>query len=79
MSYEQQLVKILPNHIKDSVIKKNNKSKKWEYGYNEDYDVVVVSKTGQIEEIIEIQNLKIALPKREEQVKSESKKWEKEA
>jgi len=78
MSYEQQLVKILPNHIKESVIKKNNKSKKWEYGYNEDYDVVVISKTGQIEEIIEIQNLKIALPKREEQVKSESKAWEKE-
>ena len=79
MSYEQQLVKLLPDHIKESVIKKNNKSKKWEYGYNEDYDVVVISKTGQIEDIIEIQNLKIALPKREEQVKSESKKWEKEA
>jgi hypothetical protein len=78
MSYEQQLVKILPNHIKESVIKKNNKSKKWEYGYNEDYDVVVISKTGQIEEIIEIQNLKIALPKRQEQVKSETKAWEKE-
>jgi|TARA_R110002033_G_scaffold67940_6_gene119101 hypothetical protein len=79
MSYEQQLVKQLPDHIKESVIKKNNKSKKWEYGYNEDYDVVVISKTGQIEDIIEIQNLKIALPKREDQVKSESKKWEKEA
>ena len=79
MSYKQQLVKQLPDHIKESVIKKNNKSKKWEYGYNEDYDVVVISKTGQIEDIIEIQNLKIALPKREEQVKSESKKWEKEA
>ena len=79
MSYEQQLVKLLPDHIKESVIKKNNKSKKWEYGYNEDYDVVVISKTGQIEDIIEIQNLKIALPKREEQVKSESKKWEREA
>jgi hypothetical protein len=78
MSYNQQLVKSLPNHIKESVIKKNNKSKKWEYGYNEDYDVVIISKTGQIEDIIEIQNLKIALPKREEQVKSESKKWEKE-
>ena len=76
MSYEQQLVKPLPNHIKDSVIKKNNKSKKWAYGYNEDYDVVVISKTGQIGEVIEIQNLKIALPKREDQVKSESKKWE---
>jgi len=76
MSYNQQLVKSLPNHIKDSVIKKNNKSKKWAYGYNEDYDVVVISKTGQIEEVIEIQNLKIALPKKEEQVKSESKKWE---
>jgi hypothetical protein len=74
MSYEQQLVKQLPDHIKESVIKKNNKSKKWEYGYNEDYDVVVISKTGQIEDIIEIQNLKIALTKREDQVKSKYKK-----
>jgi hypothetical protein len=34
----------------------------WLYGYNDQYDVVVISKTGQIGEIYEIEGLKIALP-----------------
>jgi len=32
------------------------------YGYNEQYDVVVISKSGQIGQIVEISGLKIALP-----------------
>ena len=59
--YEQTLYKIV-NPIKPHVIKRLNKSKKWKYGYNKDYDVIVISKTGQIGEIYEIQNLVIALP-----------------
>ena len=34
----------------------------WLYGYNEQYDVVVISKNGKIGEVIEISGLKIALP-----------------
>jgi hypothetical protein len=34
----------------------------WLYGYNDQYDVVIISKTGQIGEIVEISGLKIALP-----------------
>ena len=60
--YEQTLYKIV-DHIKPHVIKRLNKSKKWKYGYNKEYDVVVISQTGQIGEVYEIQNLKIALPK----------------
>ena len=74
--YEQTLYKILPDHIKPSVIKKNNRFNKWEYGYNKDYDVVVISKTGQIGEIYEIQNLKIALPKEDDVTSFKSGKWE---
>ena len=48
----------LPEGTKDS----RNQRKLWEYGYNAEHDIVVISKTGQIGEIIEIQNLKIALP-----------------
>ena len=40
-----------------------NRNKSWLYGYNEKYDVVVISKTGEIGEVIEISGLKIALPK----------------
>ena len=60
--YEQTLLKRLPDHIKSNIIKQQNKHKKWEYGYNKDYDIVIISKTGKIGEIYEIQNLKIALP-----------------
>ena len=62
MKYEQTLLKILPNHIKKSIIKKNNRNKKWEYGYNKEHDIIVISKTGEIGEIYEIKDLKIALP-----------------
>jgi hypothetical protein len=34
----------------------------WLYGYNEQYDVVVISKSGKIGEVVEISGLKIALP-----------------
>ena len=74
--YEQTLYKILDNHIKPHTIAKMNKAKKWEYGYNEDYDIVVISKTGEIGEIYEIQNLKIALPKAKDVVKFKSNKWQ---
>ena len=61
--YEQTLYKVLDDYIKPHTIAKMNKAKKWEYGYNEDYDLIVISKTGEMGEIYEIQNLKIALPK----------------
>ncbi len=73
--YEQTLYKILDDYIKPHTIAKMNKAKKWEYGYNEDYDVIVISKTGEIGEIYEIQNLKIALPKAKNVYKFKSKKW----
>jgi hypothetical protein len=67
--------------ISKSVIESNNKKKSWNYGYNEKYDVVVISKDGTIGEVVEIQNLKIALPSAPNNVhkRSESKKdqyWE---
>ena len=61
--YEQTLYKVLPDYIKPKILKRMNRYNKWEYGYNEEHDVVVISKTGQIGEVYEIQNLKIALPK----------------
>ena len=61
--YEQALYKILKDHIKPKILKRMNRYKKWEYGYNKEHDIVVISKDGTIGEIYEIQNLKIALPK----------------
>ena len=42
---------------------KKNKAKNWEYGYNEKYDIIVISKDGTLGDIYEIQGLRIGLPK----------------
>ena len=76
MSYKQTLVKILKDHVKAKVLKNKNRYKKWEYGYNKDYDMVVISKTGEIGEVYEIQNLKIALPKPVDVKKFKSNTWQ---
>ena len=60
--YEQTLYKIV-QPVKLTTVNRLNKSKKWKYGYNKEHDIVVISKTGQIGDIVEIQNFQIALPK----------------
>ena len=60
--------------LNPKILSKNNRYKKWEYGYNKEYDFIVISKTGQIGQIIEIQNLKIALPAANEPFKRSKKK-----
>ena len=81
MSYKQTLWKEVKDLINPKILNKQNRLKKWEYGYNSDYDFIVISKTGKIGQIIEIQNLRIALPAANEPFKrSEVKKdqrWEK--
>ena len=78
--YEQTLYTVLKNYINPKILKKNNRYKKWEYGYNKEYDIVIISRDGTIGEIYEIQNLKIAIPAVSECFKrSEDKKeqyWE---
>ena len=73
--YEQSLYKILPDYVKTKILNKNNKFKKWKYGYDEEHDMVVISKTGEIGEIYEIQNLVIALPKAINVAKMDGDKW----
>ena len=52
--YEQDLVKII-EPIKKTTISRLNKGKKWKYGYNKEHDIIIISKTGKIGEIYEIQ------------------------
>ena len=75
--YKNLLYKVLKDHIKPHILKRNNKNKKWEYGYNKEHDVVIISKTGKIGEIYEIQGLKIALPTKENIYKFDNNKWSK--
>ncbi len=72
--YEQNLYRV-ETPIKANTIARLNKSKKWKYGYNKEHDIVVISKTGQIGEIYNIQNLKIALPKTPTKIDKSQDKW----
>ena len=52
------LYSVLPDYIANSV----KRTKSWEYGYNEKYDMVVISKDGSLGDIYEINGLKVGLP-----------------
>ena len=73
--YEQTLVKTV-TPIKPNVIKRLNRYNKWEYGYNKEYDIIVISKNGKIGEIIEIQGLCIALPPQPKEIDNNNNRWE---
>ena len=72
--YEQTLVKTV-TPVKSNVIKRLNRYNKWEYGYNKEHDIVVISKNGKIGEIIEIQGLCIALPPQPKEVENNNNRW----
>ena len=73
--YEQSLVKTV-EPIKNTTISRMNKGRKWKYGHDKEHDIIVLSHNGQIGEIIEIQNLVIALPKVPKDVYKDPKdKW----
>jgi hypothetical protein len=73
--YEQTLYQII-EPVKKTTVSRLNKGRKWKYGYNKEHDIVVISKTGQIGEIYDIQGLKIALPRKPKDVfKHKENKW----
>lgn len=56
------LYEIAHDHIPEKVRVKLNKSKSWEYGYNDEFDVIVISKDGTIGEVYMMNGLYIGLP-----------------
>ena len=73
--YKQTLVETLTEYISSKVYKKKNRYKQWKYGYDKENDLIVISKTGTIGEIIKIQNLVIALPEEFNVYKDPKDKW----
>ena len=59
-----ELYRVLDDYIPKGVILSKNRNNSWVYGYNQKYDVVVISKTGKISYVVEIFGLKIALPEK---------------
>jgi len=72
--YQQTLYKIV-EPIKLTTIHRLNRKKAWAYGYNEEHNVVVISKTGEIGDIYEIQGLCIALPKPPKTIENNNNRW----
>ena len=71
---QNNIAQELFDFIPKSVLSKKNKNKSWKYGYDPKYDVVVISKTGQIGSVLHISGLNIALPKYNENAFKRSKK-----
>ena len=71
------LFKVLEGIVPLNVLKSKNKAKTWVYGYEPKYDFIVISKTGQIGDIICVQGLNIALPKTPDECLQRHKQKEK--
>ena len=52
----------LNNVIPSGVLKTKNKAKSFNYGYDDKYDIIVISKDGTVGKILNINGLKIGLP-----------------
>lgn len=59
---DNQLYRVVEGLIPSNALNNKNRVRSWLYGYNEQYNVVVISKSGQIGQIINIAGLNIALP-----------------
>ena len=59
---ESKLYRVVENHVPTKVMSRKNNGRTWVYGYNEDYDMVVISKTGQVGQVVNISGLNIGLP-----------------
>ena len=70
------LYKIVDNVVPQKILDKKNAKKEWEYGYNPEFDIIIISKDGTLGDIYNIQNLRVGLPKTPEKVSYKSDKWE---
>ena len=59
---QNNLYKVLEDYIPKRVLSNKNRGGTWQYGYNEKYDFINISKTGRVGKIINISGLIIGLP-----------------
>ena len=62
------LYSVIEGVVPDAV----KKRRKWKYGYNDEYDIVIISRDGTLGEIYDIQGLKVGLPEKPSDVYSRS-------
>lgn len=59
---QNSLYIVRKDYVQKHIVTNRNKAKSWVYGYDEKYDMVIISKDGTIGEFYEINGLVIALP-----------------
>ena len=72
---ENNLYKISKDHISKNALISRNRAKKWVYGYDKKYDVVVISKDGTIGDVYDINGLKIAIPEKPKKLDVKEDRW----
>jgi hypothetical protein len=72
---ENKLYSIVTDYVHKTALNTKNNKKSWDYGYNKEYDLIVISKDGTIGEIYEINGLKVALPQQPKTVENRGNKW----
>jgi len=73
---ENKLYSIVNDYIHKTALNTKNSKKSWDYGYNKEYDLIVISKDGTIGDIYEINGLKVALPSTPKGVESRGNRWQ---
>ena len=73
---QNNIYTVVKNYIPKNVMATKNRAKTWLYGYNEKYDLIIISKDGTLGEVYEISNVKIGLPKHPDKFENDDKKKE---
>jgi hypothetical protein len=59
---QSKLYSVVTDHIDKNVVKNRNNKKSWVYGYDEKYNIVIISKDGTLGEVYNVNGLCIGLP-----------------
>tara|TARA_R110000765_G_scaffold68746_4_gene132961 strand:+ start:2431 stop:4677 length:2247 start_codon:yes stop_codon:yes gene_type:complete len=73
---QNKLHRILKDYIPKSVISNKNRARTWVYGYNEKYNLVIISRNGTLGDVYDINGLKIGLPIVNKDIKKRDSKKE---
>ena len=78
---QNSLYKVIKNIIPKNVLSNKNRAHTWQYGYNEKYDIVIISRDGTLGEVYEINGLRIGLPAQNKDIiklstKKEEQYWQ---
>ena len=71
---QNNLYSIQKDFVSPSILSNKNRARSWIYGYDNKYDIVVISKNGQVGQIVNISGLNIGLPPVPEKVYKRSDK-----